>query len=146
VGHSYIIYGPLIAGMATIMYEGPAHAGHDGQANGGIWWSLVENSCPACSARPTAVRVLKSRTRRCSKLTGAALFLAGEPLDEPTALDQRRPGRAIIDNYWQTESAITLMTEFNHGVEAPNSAAPCPWRYNIKLLHESTGEELDTAK
>jgi acyl-coenzyme A synthetase/AMP-(fatty) acid ligase len=72
---------------------------------------------------PTAVRVLKkSRTRRCKKIRleqlARALFLAGEPLDEPTALDQRRPGRAIIDNYWQTEAGpSSLMTSSTNGVE-----------------------------
>jgi propionyl-CoA synthetase len=62
VGHSYIVYGPLIAGMATIMYEGLPTQGLDGQPNGAIWWSLVEKyKVTAMFSAPTAVRVLKKQ-------------------------------------------------------------------------------------
>ena len=55
VGHSYIVYGPLIAGMATILYEGlPV------RPDAGIWWRLVEKyKVTAMFSAPTAVRVLK---------------------------------------------------------------------------------------
>jgi propionyl-CoA synthetase len=60
VGHSYIVYGPLIAGMATIMYEGLPI-----RPDAAIWWSLVEKfKVTSMFSAPTAVRVLKNTTRR----------------------------------------------------------------------------------
>ena len=57
VGHSYIVYGPLIAGMATILYEGLPT-----RPDAGIWWSLVEKyKVTAMFSAPTAVRVLKKQ-------------------------------------------------------------------------------------
>ena len=57
VGHSYIIYGPLIGGMATILYEGLPI-----RPDGGIWWSLVEKyKVQVMFSAPTAIRVLKKQ-------------------------------------------------------------------------------------
>ena len=151
VGHSYIVYGPLIAGMATIMYEGLPTQGMDGQPNGGIWWSLVEKyKVTAMFSAPTAVRVLKKQDpallKKYDLSSLRALFLAGEPLDEPTARwISGGLGVPIIDNYWQTESGWPIITIAN-GVEKKPSKFGSPgvpmYGYNIKLLHESTGEEL----
>ena len=85
VGHSYIIYGPLIAGMATIMYEGLPT-----RPDAAIWWSLVEKyKVTSMFSAPTAVRVLKKQDPAALKKHDLsslrALFLAGEPLDETTA-------------------------------------------------------------
>ena len=155
VGHSYIIYGPLIAGMATIMYEGLPTQGMDGQPNGGIWWSLVEKyKVTAMFSAPTAVRVLKKQDPALlkkydlSSLRG--LFLAGEPLDEPTARWISEGLRVpIIDNYWQTETGwplITLLTGSANGMEKKTPKFGSPgipmYGYRVKILHESTGEEL----
>jgi propionyl-CoA synthetase len=155
VGHSYIVYGPLIAGMATIMYEGLPTQGMDGQPNGGIWWSLVEKyRVTAMFSAPTAVRVLKKQDpallKKYDLSSLRALFLAGEPLDEPTARwISDGLGVPIVDNYWQTESGwpiITLMTSSANGVEKKPGKFGSPgvpmYGYNIKLLHETTGEEL----
>ena len=155
VGHSYIIYGPLIAGMATIMYEGLPTQGMDGQPNGGVWWSLVEKyKVTAMFSAPTAVRVLKKQDpallKKYDLSSLRALYLAGEPLDEPTArwisVGLNVP---IIDNYWQTETGwplITLLTGSTNGVEKKSPKFGSPgvpmYGYRVKLLHESTGEEL----
>ncbi len=151
VGHSYIIYGPLIAGMATILYEGLPTQGMDGQPNGGIWWSLVEKyKVTAMFSAPTAVRVLKKQDpallKKYDLSSLRALFLAGEPLDEPTARwISEGLNVPIIDNYWQTESGWPILTIAN-GVEKKPSKLGSPgipmYGYNVKLLHESTGEEL----
>ncbi|MFI5445599.1 propionate--CoA ligase [Polaromonas sp. UC242_47] len=151
VGHSYIVYGPLIAGMATIMYEGLPTQGMDGQPNGAIWWSLVEKyRVTAMFSAPTAVRVLRKQDPALLKKHDLsslrALFLAGEPLDEPTG---RWIGEGlnvpIIDNYWQTESGWPIITIAN-GVEKKASKFGSPgvpmYGYRVKILHESTGEEL----
>ncbi len=151
VGHSYIIYGPLIAGMATLMYEGLPTQGMDGQANGGIWWSLVEKyRVSVMFSAPTAVRVLKKQDpallKKYDLSSLRALFLAGEPLDEPTARwISEGLNVPIIDNYWQTETGWPLLTVAN-GVEKTPSKFGSPgvpmYGYRVKLLHEATGEEL----
>jgi propionyl-CoA synthetase len=146
VGHSYIIYGPLIAGMATIMYEGLPI-----RPDAGIWWSLVEKyKVTAMFSAPTAVRVLKKQDpaflKKYDLSSLKALFLAGEPLDEPTAQwIADGLGRPIIDNYWQTESGWPILALAN-GVEKRTSKFGSPglpmYGYDVKLVHESTGEEL----
>ena len=146
VGHSYIVYGPLIAGMATIMYEGLPI-----RPDAGTWWSLVEKyKVSAMFSAPTAVRVLKKQDpaflKKYDLSSLKALFLAGEPLDEPTARwISEGLGVPIIDNYWQTESGWPILTIAN-GVERKSSKFGSPgvpmYGYDVKLVHESTGEEL----
>ncbi len=154
VGHSYIVYGPLIAGMATIMYEGLPTQGIDKQPDGGIWWRLVEKyKVTVMFSAPTAVRVLKKQDpallRKYDLSSLRALFLAGEPLDEPTARwISDGLGVPIIDNYWQTESGWPILTVAN-GVEQTPSKFGSPgipmYGFKVKILHESTGEELTGA-
>jgi propionyl-CoA synthetase len=146
VGHSYIVYGPLIAGMATIMYEGLPI-----RPDAGIWWSLVEKyRVTAMFSAPTAVRVLKKQDpaflKKYDLSSLKALFLAGEPLDEPTARwISDGLGVPIIDNYWQTESGWPMVTIAN-GVEPQPSKFGSPgvpmYGYDVRIVHESTGEEL----
>ncbi len=151
VGHSYIIYGPLIAGMATIMYEGLPTQGMDGLPNGGIWWSLVEKyKVTAMFSAPTAVRVLKKQDpallKKYDLSSLRALYLAGEPLDEPTARwISDGLNVPIIDNYWQTETGWPLITIAN-GVEKKPSKFGSPgipmYGYRVKIVNELTGDEL----
>jgi propionyl-CoA synthetase len=150
VGHSYIVYGPLIAGMATILYEGLPT-----RPDAGIWWSLVEKyKVTAMFSAPTAVRVLKkqdpAQLKRYKLDSLRALFLAGEPLDEPTGRwIAEALGRPIIDNYWQTESGWPILALAN-GVQKLPSKFGSPglpmYGYNIKLLDENTGEEMRGAQ
>jgi propionyl-CoA synthetase len=149
VGHSYIIYGPLIAGMATIMYEGLPT-----RPDGGIWWQLVEKyKVSVMFSAPTAVRVLKKQDpaflTKYDLSSLKALYLAGEPLDEPTAQwIAQSLGKPIIDNYWQTETGWPILTIAN-GVEKAPSKFGSPgvpmYGYNVKLLDENTGEEMTGA-
>jgi propionyl-CoA synthetase len=149
VGHSYIIYGPLIAGMATIMYEGLPI-----RPDAGVWWSLVEKyKVTGMFSAPTAVRVLKKQDpaflKKYDLSSLKALFLAGEPLDQPTARwISEGLGVPIIDNYWQTESGWPILALAN-GVEVQSSKFGSPgvpmYGYDVKLVHESTGEELTGA-
>ena len=146
VGHSYIIYGPLIAGMATIMYEGLPT-----RPDGGIWWSLVEKyKVTVMFSAPTAVRVLKKQDpallAKYDLSSLRALFLAGEPLDEPTAKwISESLGKPIIDNYWQTETGWPILSLCN-GVEQADSKFGSPGKavygFDVKLLDDQTGEEL----
>ena len=149
VGHSYIVYGPLIAGMATIMYEGLPT-----RPDAGVWWSLVEKyKVSVMFSAPTAVRVLKKQDPKfltafdLSSLR--ALFLAGEPLDETTATwISSALGKPIIDNYWQTETGWPVLTIAN-SVQKQASKFGSPgvpmYGYKVKLLDEATGEELARA-
>ena len=146
VGHSYIIYGPLIAGMATIMYEGLPT-----RPDAGVWWSLVEKyKVTAMFSAPTAVRVLKKHDAKylqqhdLSSLR--ALFLAGEPLDEHTAAwIARALGKPVIDNYWQTETGWPILTIANGLEQAPSkfgSPGVAMYGYDVKLIDQETGEEM----
>ncbi|WP_152966652.1 AMP-binding protein, partial [Gulbenkiania mobilis] len=79
-----IIYGPLLAGMATIMYEGTPL-----RPDAGIWWKIVEDyKVSVMFSAPTAARVLKKQDpafmHKYDLSTLKHLFLAGEPLDQPT--------------------------------------------------------------
>jgi propionyl-CoA synthetase len=151
VGHSYIIYGPLMAGMATIMMEGLPTRGMDGQPNAAVWWSLVEKyKVTVMFSAPTAVRVLKKQDPAALKQHDLsslrALFLAGEPLDEPTARwIADGLGVPIIDNYWQTETGWPILTICN-GVEKAPSRYGSPGKpvygYDVRLIDENTGAEL----
>ena len=146
VGHSYIVYGPLIAGMATIVYEGLPT-----RPDAGIWWSLVEKyQVTRMFSAPTAIRVLKKQDPELMKKYNIsslkALYLAGEPLDEPTAQwISSALNVPIIDNYWQTESGWPILTLAN-GIEAQKSKFGSPglamYGYDVKLFNETTGEEL----
>jgi propionyl-CoA synthetase len=145
VGHSYIVYGPLIAGMATVMYEGLPI-----RPDAGIWWSIVEKYKVArMFSAPTAVRVLKKQPPEFMKKYDLsslkALYLAGEPLDETTSQwISSELGVPIIDNYWQTENGWPILSVAK-GVEDLPTRLGSPgvpmYGYNVKILDESTGEE-----
>jgi len=149
VGHSYIVYGPLLAGMATILYEGLPI-----RPDAAIWWSLVEKyRVSVMFSAPTAVRVLKKQDPAALKKHDLsslrALFLAGEPLDETTAKwIADAIGKPVIDNYWQTETGWPILGLCN-GVEKAASKFGSPGKavygYDIKLLDENTGQELTRA-
>jgi propionyl-CoA synthetase len=144
VGHSYIVYGPLIAGMATIMFEGTPV-----RPDAGILWQLVERfKVTVMFSAPTAIRVLKKQDpaflTKYDLSSLRALFLAGEPLDEPTSeWISSGLGKPIIDNYWQTETGWPILT-VAPGIEkiATKIGSPGIPIYDVRLLHEQTGEEL----
>ena len=146
VGHSYIIYGPLIAGMATILYEGLPT-----RPDAGVWWSLVEKyKVSVMFSAPTAARVLKKQDpaylTKYDLSSLRALFLAGEPLDEPTATWMAQAiGKPVIDNYWQTETGWPILAICN-GVEAAPTKFGSPGKavygYDVRLIDEVTAEEI----
>ena len=144
VGHSYIVYGPLIAGMATIMYEGTPL-----RPDAGIWWQIVEKyKVTRMFSAPTAVRVLKKQPPELMKKYDVsslkALYLAGEPLDETTsAWIASELNVSIIDNYWQTETGWPVLSIAKGIEDKPtvlgSPGVPMPG-YRLKLLNENTGE------
>lgn len=147
VGHSYIVYAPLLAGMATVLYEGLPI-----RPDAGVWWRLVERyRITHMFSAPTAVRILKKHDEAWLKQYDTsslkALWLAGEPLDQPTAHWIREAlGIPVIDNYWQTETGWPILTLCN-GVEQQESRLGSPGKavygYNVQLFDEQTGEVLN---
>jgi len=146
VGHSYNVYGPLIAGATSIMYEGLPTS-----PDAGIWWRICERyDVRTMFSSPTAVRVLKKQdpewlTRYdLSKLQ--YLFLAGEPLDEPTAeWITGALGKTVIDNYWQTETGWPVLS-LMPGVEMKpvklgSPGLPVPG-YRLRVIDENTGLDV----
>ncbi len=145
VGHSYIIYAPLIAGMTSILYEGLPM-----RPDAGIWWKIVEeNKVNVMFTSPTAIRVLKKHDaaylskHNLSSLR--ALYLAGEPLDEPThAWISEALGKPVIDNYWQTETGWPILSA-QPGVEKTPLKFGSPsfpaYGYDLRLLRESDASE-----
>jgi propionyl-CoA synthetase len=146
VGHSYIVYGPLINGSPTIMYEGLPI-----QPDPGIWWQIVEtHKVKTMFSSPTATRVLKkqdvSYMRRHDLSSLSYLFLAGEPLDEPTARwASESLGVAIVDNYWPTESGWPILSA-QPGVEETPRKFGSPsfpvYGYDVKLVDGATGADV----
>ena len=146
VGHSYIIYAPLLAGMTTIMYEGVPI-----RPDAGVWWKIVQDyKVSVMFSAPTAIRVLKKyavsfiRKYDCASLKH--LFLAGEPLDEPThRWISESLGRPVIDHYWQTETGWPLLSA-HPGVEKAPLKMGSPsfpvYGYDVRLLHEQTGKPV----
>ena len=148
VGHSYIVYGPLIAGMATILYEGLPI-----RPDAGVWWSIVEKyKVTRMFSAPTAIRVLRKHPvelmRKYDLSSLKALYLAGEPLDETTSqwiADELKVD--IIDNYWQTETGWPILSVARGVANTPTrlgSPGLAMYGYKVKLLNESTGAECGT--
>jgi propionyl-CoA synthetase len=145
VGHSYIVYGPLIAGMATIMYEGLPIS-----PDAGIWWSIVEKyKVTRMFSAPTAIRVLKKQSPEFMKKYDLsslkALYLAGEPLDETTSTwIASELGVPIIDNYWQTETGWPILS-IAKGIEDKPTRLGSPgvpvYGYQVRILNEFTGKD-----
>ena len=146
VGHSYIVYGPLINGSTTIMYEGVPI-----RPDAGVWWKIVQDyRVTSMFSSPTAIRVLKKQDPAWMKKYDTSslryLFLAGEPLDEPTARWVGEAlGCAIVDNYWQTETGWPILTACPGIEDTPRkfgSPSFAAYGYRLKLKHEETGREV----
>jgi propionate--CoA ligase len=111
VGHSYIVYGPLLKGVPTVVYEGrPDHP------DPGVWWRVIEKyGVTHVFTAPTALRALRKFPESWMKSADISslklLFAAGEPLDAPTyEWAHGALGVPVIDHYWQTESGWPMLT------------------------------------
>jgi propionyl-CoA synthetase len=145
VGHSYIVYAPLMRGMTTICYEGIPI-----RPDPGIWWKIVQDQkVSVMFSSPTAIRVLKKQDpafiRVCDLSSLKHLFLAGEPLDEPThQWISTALGKPVIDHYWQTETGWPILTSVP-GIEKTPIKFGSPsfpaYGYDLKLLREADAAE-----
>ena len=110
VGHSYIVYAPLLHGMTTIVYEGTPI-----NPDPAIWWKIVEeHRVNVMFSAPTAVRILRREDPRYMQQHNLSslrtLFLAGEPLDAPSYhWVHDNLGVTVLDHYWQTESGWPML-------------------------------------
>jgi propionyl-CoA synthetase len=145
VGHSYNIYGPLIVGATSLLYEGLPTA-----PDAGIWWRLCARyGVRTMFSSPTAIRVLKKQDAAWLKKFDLSsfkwLFLAGEPLDEPTAhWINEGLGKPVIDNYWQTETGwpvLTLLPGLDLKPVKFGSPGLPNLGYKLRVINEVTGED-----
>ncbi|MEI2454209.1 propionate--CoA ligase [Lysobacter firmicutimachus] len=146
VGHSYNVYGPLIAGATSVLYEGlPTNP------DPGIWWRICERyRVRTMFSSPTGIRVLKKQDPAWLKRHDLSalqwLFLAGEPLDEPTAhWITDGIGKTVVDNYWQTETGwpvLALMPGLDlQPVKFGSPGLPTPG-YRLRVIDEATGRDV----
>jgi propionyl-CoA synthetase len=141
VGHSYIVYAPLIRGMTTIVYEGLPI-----RPDPGIWWKIVQDrQVRVMFSSPTAIRALKKQDpaylKKYDMCSLKHLFLAGEPLDEPThRWITEALGKPVIDHYWQTETGWPILTAVPGVEQTPlkfGSPSFPAYGYDLKLLRET---------
>ncbi len=145
VGHSYIVYGPLIQGMTTILYEGLPI-----RPDAGIWWKIVaDRKATVMFSSPTAIRVLKKQDpaymTKYDLSSLRHLFLAGEPLDEPTHRWIHDALKVpVIDHYWQTETGWPILS-LAPGIEPARVKYGSPgfpvYGYDLRLLRGPDGAE-----
>ena len=109
VGHSYIVYAPLLHGCTTVLYEGKPVGTPD---PGAFWRVIAEHGVAALFTAPTAFRAIKREDPEAKHMRGhdlsrfRTLFLAGERADPDTIQwAERHLGKPVIDHWWQTETA-----------------------------------------
>ena len=148
VGHSYIVYGPLIAGATTVLYEGKPV----GTPDAGAFWRLIEDhKVDTFFTAPTALRAIRKADPEAALLAGHDIsslrnfFVAGERLDPDTyAWAREKLGVPVVDNWWQTETGWPIASNCV-GLEtlepkAGSPTVPVPG-YDVRIL-DGFGAEL----
>ena len=143
VGHSYIVYAPLLLGATTVLYEGKPVGTPD---PGAFWRVIAEHNVKALFTAPTAIRVIRKEDPEATHLahhdTSSLnyLFVAGERLDPDTyhwAADKL--GVPVIDHWWQTETgwaiAANPMGLQPLPIKAGSPTVPMPG-YDVHILHD----------
>ena len=148
VGHSYIVYGPLLAGCTTVLYEGKPVKTPDA---GAFWRVLSDHRVNSFFVAPTAFRAIKKEDPDCELLANYDIsslkyqFVAGERLDPPTYywLEQHLKV-PVIDHWWQTETGWSICAN-PAGIEllecrAGSCGVPAPG-WDLRVLDEA-GQEV----
>ncbi|HXE19019.1 propionate--CoA ligase [Castellaniella sp. UC4442_H9] len=145
VGHSYVVYGPLLNGQATVMYEGTPV-----RPDAAILWKIVEDHhVNALFSAPTAIRVLKKHDpallHRHDLSSLDRIYLAGEPLDELTGKWLSEVlHKPVVDNYWQTETGWPILSA-QPGVEEVPMRFGSPtfpaYGFDVRVVDELTGRD-----
>ena len=149
VGHSYIVYAPLLHGCTTIVYEGKPVRTPDA---GAFWRMIAEHKINTFFTAPTAFRAVKKEDPEAKLLKQydmsslRTLFLAGERLDPPTyewlteiLKEAPQPGIPVVDHWWQTETGWAICSN-PMGIEPQpvkigSPTFPMPG-YNVQVLDE----------
>ncbi len=143
VGHSYIVYAPLLRGCTSVMYEGKPVGTPD---PGAFWRVCAQHGVKVLFTAPTAMRAIKQQDPD-GKFLGAhdlskleALFLAGERCDPPTAIwATELLGKPVVDHWWQTETGWAITSGFrDYGLFTPKPGSggrPCPG-YDLHALDD----------
>ncbi|WP_420553947.1 propionyl-CoA synthetase [Neptuniibacter marinus] len=148
VGHSYIVYGPLLAGCTTIVYEGKPVRTPDA---GAFWRVCEEYKVKVLFSAPTAFRAIKKEDPEGKLIANYDLsnlhtvFMAGERLDPPTYhWTMEVTGKPVIDHWWQTETGWAICGNMT-GIEtlppkAGSATVPISG-FNVQIL-DPDGNEL----
>jgi propionyl-CoA synthetase len=148
VGHSYIVYGPLLTGATTVLYEGKPV----GTPDAGAFWRVIEQyAAVTCFTAPTAFRAIKKDDSTASKVAEhdlsrfRALYLAGERLDPDTyEWASAALGVPVIDNWWQTETGWPIAANPKGigllPIKPGSPTVPVPG-YDVRVL-DGAGEEV----
>jgi propionyl-CoA synthetase len=143
VGHSYIVYSPLINGATTVLYEGKPVGTPDA---GAFWRIIAEYGVNALFTAPTAIRAIKKEDPEAALLADydigslRTLFLAGERLDPDTFhWASAKLGVPVVDNWWQTETGWPIAANLRGLDELPikpgSPSVPVPG-YDVQVLDE----------
>jgi len=143
VGHSYIVYSPLINGATTILFEGKPVGTPDA---GTFWRVIAEHGVKALFTAPTAIRAIKKEDPEAALLASydisgmSTLFLAGERLDPDTYhWGSDRLGVPVIDNWWQTETGWPIAANLRGldpmEIKPGSPSVPVPG-YDVQVLDE----------
>ncbi|GAA4387205.1 acetate--CoA ligase [Hymenobacter koreensis] len=145
VGHSYIVYGPLLHGCTSVLYEGKPVRTPDA---GAFWRVIQEHEVRVLFTAPTAIRAIKKEDPEAHLLRNYTLsslrhlFLAGERCD-PATLDWARQhlGVPVVDHWWQTESGWPMLATLVGLADMPAPRAgsaghPVPG-YDVQILDEA---------
>jgi propionyl-CoA synthetase len=148
VGHSYIVYAPLLVGATTILYEGKPVGTPDA---GAFWRVIAEHGAKALFTAPTAFRAIKRVDPDAHELAKydlsafRTLFLAGERLDPETyhwASDKL--GVPVVDHWWQTETGWPICANLRGlddlPIKAGSPSVPVPG-YDVRVL-DGAGDEV----
>jgi propionyl-CoA synthetase len=147
VGHSYIVYGPLLKGCTTVMYEGKPVGTPD---PGAFWRVISEHGVRVLFTAPTAFRAIKKEDPAGSHLAQydlscmQALFLAGERCDPDTLhWASQQLDKPVIDHWWQTETGWAIAAN-PMGIEPmavkPGSPTVAMPGYDVRILDEGGAE------
>jgi propionyl-CoA synthetase len=143
VGHSYIVYAPLIVGATTVMFEGKPIGTPDA---GAFWRVIADHGVNALFTAPTAIRAIKKEDPDGELLARhdisslRALFQAGERLDPDTfAWASQHLGVSVVDNWWQTETGWPITANLRGldpmPLKSGSSSVPVPG-YDVRVVDE----------
>ncbi|GAC1338394.1 MAG: propionyl-CoA synthetase [Acetobacteraceae bacterium] len=144
VGHCYIVYGPLLAGCTSVLYEGKPVGTPDA---GAYWRVCAQHGVKVLFTAPTALRAIKQQDPDGALLARydlsrlEALFLAGERCDPPTATwIAGRLGKPVVDHWWQTETGWPITAGFRGFGLFPfkpgSGGRPAPG-YDVQVLDDA---------